>query len=53
MDDNLLKAEDLEGLLSEIKIPMDSPINMTDEMKASQRRDEEYIIKNMDDVSGR
>lgn len=47
MDNNLLKEEDLEGLLEEISLPEDNS-EMSEEMKASQRRVEEYIVKNME-----
>ena len=45
MDNNLINLEDLENVLAElgeVKIPDEM---MTDEMKASQRRYEEYILK--------
>lgn len=48
MDENFLKAEDLEGLLGEINIPLEESELMSEEMKASQRRVDEYIKKNLE-----
>ena len=48
MDNNLINLVDLENVLAElgeIKIPEEM---MTEEMKASQRRCEEYIEKHID-----
>lgn len=48
MDNNLLKAEDLAELDGKINFSVKDFGEMTDEMKASQRRVEEYIKKNLD-----
>ncbi len=48
MDNNLLRAEDLAGLEGTINFSVSDFGEMDDEMKASQRRVEEYIKKNLD-----
>lgn len=48
MDNNLLRAEDLAELDGKINFNVEDFGELTDEIKASQRRVEEYIKKNLE-----
>ncbi len=48
MDNNLLRAEDLAELDGKITFKVEDFGDLTDEIKASQRRVEEYIKKNLE-----
>jgi len=48
MDTNFLKEEDLADLLGEITFKAGDIDNMSEEIKASERRVDEYLKKNLD-----
>lgn len=49
MDNNLINLEEVEELLSNVKPAELDDENLTEEMKASNRRYEEYIKKHKDE----